>query len=167
MDLKCANTEESLCVCLHLRHAIASSVCNRHVYHSIPLSFIEPTDRPFKKSSGGEGKGEGKEEGNRCSKTVCPLSALLLFQITPQAVDILGKTVAYWVSWDWRVPVMHACSAYCTIKPLTAKRPNIGKTHFQVALSWLFMLQPILKHDPPNPDIRSLLAVKIPIWWKD
>ena len=143
---------------LCLSHRRRASAC-------LPLNsiVIHRADRPLKKSSGGEEGGKG--EGNRCSKTVCPLSALLLFQITPQAVNTSGRTMAYWAS-EVHEGYMLTCQSLRSIWH-TLVRQNRPSLVFFLRRNCFFMLQQILKRDPPNPDIWALLAVKIPIWWKD
>ena len=60
-----------------------------------------------------------------------------------------------------RRPVRH------TFQSQQSKLASTANTQFQVLRNWLFMLQLIHKRYPPDPDIWALLAVKIPIWWKD
>ena len=109
----------SCCICrsmsdmferIEVRKSLGSPLCRPH--HRIPLRqsaclplnsiVIHRTDRPKEESTIQEIKWrrrkereEGREgEGNRCSKTVCPPSALLLFQITPQTVHTMGRAIA-------------------------------------------------------------------------
>ena len=92
MNMKCANPGDPFVVATPPR---PQSFCRILLRPSpsacLPLNsiVIHRTEfRLFKKSSGGEGKGGG----NRCSKTVCPLSCdLFPIQITPSNSSQSGK----------------------------------------------------------------------------